>query len=308
MITETMIPPPAAHGGDGARLAHALGISPDAVLDLSASLNPCAPDVTTFVARQASAVRSYPDASRATAALAQAIGVPDDRLVLTNGGAEAIALVAAERPDGRVDDPDFSLYARHLSRLDPAAPRWRSNPHNPTGVLAGADERAGVWDEAFYPLAAGRWTRGEYGAAVVVGSLTKVFACPGLRLGYVIAPTTELADALRRRQPEWSVNALACAVLPELLEQADLERWANEVARLRTELVRVLVDAGLAPDPSDANFVLVRDARGVRDRLARQAVLVRDTSSFGLPGGVRIAVPDAQGLERLAVALRGHAR
>ena len=55
-MTATAIPAPGAHGGDGPRLARALGISPDAVLDLSASLNPCAPDVAGLVARHASAV------------------------------------------------------------------------------------------------------------------------------------------------------------------------------------------------------------------------------------------------------------
>ena len=43
---------------------------------------------------------------------------------------------------GRVDEPEFSLYRRHLPALDPEGPRWRSNPHNPTGRLAGPDERA----------------------------------------------------------------------------------------------------------------------------------------------------------------------
>jgi histidinol-phosphate/aromatic aminotransferase/cobyric acid decarboxylase-like protein len=304
MITATTIPRPGAHGGDGTRLARALGIAPEAVLDLSASLNPCAPDVAALVARHASAIARYPDPSEATAALARAIGVADDRLVLTNGGAEAIALVAAERPEGRVEEPDFSLYARHLTRGDERAPRWRSNPHNPTGTLAAGDEHADVWDEAFYPLATGSWTRGDAGA-IVVGSITKVFACPGLRVGYVVAPTVELAEALRRRQPEWSVNALACAVLPELLEHADLQRWSKEITRLRSDLAGVLRNAGLSPDASDANFVLVRDARGLRDRLARHTVLVRDTASFGIPDGVRIAIPDERGLERLACALRG---
>jgi len=298
-MTATAIPAPGAHGGDGPRLARALGISPDAVLDLSASLNPCAPDVAGLVARHASAVTAYPDPWQATAALALALGVPPERLVLTNGGAEAIALVAAERPAGHVDDPDFSLYARHLARLDDGAPRWRSNPHNPTGTLAAHDEHADVWDEAFYSLATGRWTRGDTGA-IVVGSLTKVFACPGLRLGYVITSDADLAGALGQRQPEWSVNSLACAVLPDLLERADLEQWAKQIARLRTDLIGILADAGLSADASSANFVLVRDAQSVRDRLARRAVLVRDTASFGLPGGVRIAVPDERGLVRLS--------
>ncbi len=283
--------PTGPHGGDGARLAAALGLDPGAVLDLSASLNPVAPDPGEVVAKHLDAIGRYPDPTAATAALAEAMGVDPDRLLLTNGGAEAIALVAAEL-GGRVEEPDFGLYPRG------SGPRWRSNPHNPTGRLAPDDERAGVWDEAFYPLATGRWTRGDDGA-VVVGSLTKLLACPGLRIGYVLAQDV---DRVRGRQAAWSVNGLAAAALPDLLERVDLPGWAAATGSLRMQLVDVLGAAGLAPEPSDANFVLVR-APGLRDRLALHGVLVRDCASFGLPEHVRIAVPDERGLARLEEAL-----
>lgn len=301
-MTDAAVVPMGPHGGDGPRLARALGVAPDAVRDLSVSLNPCGPDVASLVARHADAVRHYPDPRPARDTLAEAIGVDADRLVLTNGGAEAIALVAAELPVGYVDEPDFSLYARHLTRLDPAGLRWGSNPRNPTGRLAPPDEPRDVWDEAFYPLATGRWTRGDPGV-VVVGSLTKLFACPGLRLGYLLAPDDELAERVRDRQPEWAVNSLAVAVLPDLVQLADLARWSSEIAAWRTDLTEVLRAAGLTPDPSDANYVLVRDAPGLRSHLARHRVLVRDTATFGIPGGVRIAVPDPTGLDELRRAL-----
>ena len=287
-----MIPAPGPHGGDGARLAEALGVDPAAVLDLSASLNPVAPDAGEVVAKHLDAIGRYPDPAAATNALAAAMEVDGDRLLLTNGGAEAIALVAAE-VGGSVEEPDFALYPRG------SGPCWRSNPHNPTGRLAAASDTAGVWDEAFYPLATGRWTRDDE-RAVVVGSLTKLLACPGLRVGYVLAP--DGAFIRRLRQPAWSVNGLAAAALPDLLDSVDLPGWASAVAGLRGRLVDLLRCAGLAPEPSDANFVLVR-APGMRARLAPQGVLVRDCASFGLPDHVRMAVPDSDGLSRLEEAL-----
>lgn len=290
-----MIPAPGPHGGDGALLAAALGLDPAAVLDLSASLNPLAPDAGEVVAKHLDAIGRYPDPARATAALAAAMNVDPDRLLLTNGGSEAISLVAAEL-GGRVDEPDFGLYPRR------SGPLWRSNPHNPTGRLAPEGAVAGVWDEAFYPLATGRWTGLARDGAVVVGSLTKLLACPGLRIGYVLAPDAQLVGLLQDRQPAWALNGLAAAALGDLLDRTDLAGWARIIAGLRADLVEVLRRFGLEPQPSDANFVLVR-APGLRRRLAPHGVLVRDCTSFGLADHVRIAVPDDAGLARLAWAL-----
>lgn len=282
------------HGGDGARVAAALGLDPATVLDLSASLNPVAPDVAPIVAAHLDDLRRYPDATGASAALAAALEVEPERLLLTNGGAEAISLVAALL-GGTVAEPDFGLYPRGA-----AGPVWRSDPHNPTGLLAAPGDTADVWDEAFYPLATGRWTAGD--RAVVVGSLTKLFACPGLRIGYLLADEA-LVERARAAQPAWSVNGLASAVLPELLASADLAAWVTSISGLRADLVRLLQRHGLDPQPSDANYVLCAGAGGLRERLAPKGVVVRDCTSFGLRDHVRVAVPDERGLERLEEAL-----
>jgi len=307
----TAIPPPGPHGGDGARVAAALGLHPDQVLDLSASLNPFAPDVPALARRHLGALGRYPDVEAAEAHLAAGLGVPADRLVLTAGGAQAIALVAEQLEAGWVEDPEFSLYRRHLRRIDPGAARWRSDPHNPSGRLAGSSAEAGdgrdrdgvpaVWDEAFLPLSAGVWTRGRPGWAV--GSLTKAFACPGLRLGYALAPSGPEAAQLRRRRPAWAVGALACAVLPELMERADPPGWTRRIRSARADLDAVLRQHGWRPLPSEAPWLLVPEARGLRERLAPEGVIVRDCASFGLTDHVRIAVPGDRGLEQLDLAL-----
>lgn len=296
------VPAPGAHGGDVVRVAAALGVPVESLLDLSVSLNPVAPDVVALARKHLASVRHYPDVSAVERVLADAMAVEPERLVLTAGGSQAIALVAAEQPSGEVVHPDFSLYERHLGETRIGAPLWRSDPHNPSGRLAPLEERAAVRDEAFYPLATGVWTRGDAGA-VVVGSLTKLWACPGIRLGYVIAPDGNLPGRLRARRPEWAVSGLAAALLPELLERTDLAGWAHKIETLRRELELALRGRGLAPERSDAPWVLVPDAPRLRARLAAQGVLVRDCTSFGLPTTVRIGVPDAGGLERLAAAL-----
>jgi histidinol-phosphate/aromatic aminotransferase/cobyric acid decarboxylase-like protein len=304
----TSVPAPGAHGGDGARVAAALGIDPDEILDLSASLNPFAPDVPALVGRHLGALRRYPDVDEAERQVADMVGVEAERLVLTAGGAQAIALVADHLGAGWIDEPDFSLYRRHLRELDERAPIWRSDPHNPSGTLAvdrGRNPPPAVWDEAFLPLSAAAWTRGRPGWAL--GSLTKAFACPGLRLGYAIAPDDAEAAAIRRRRPVWAVSTLACAVLPELVAESDPPGWTSAIAVARKATVEVLRSYGLHPWPSDAPWLLVPHAGDLRQVLAGQGVVVRDCTSFGLDDHVRIAVPDDDGLDRLDAAL-GHGR
>lgn len=281
------------HGGDGPAVARALGLEPADLLDLSQTMNPWAPDVVAILRRHLDSVGHYPDTREATALLADVMGVTPERLLLTNGGSEAISLVTEVHGGGARSEPEFALHPRA-----DGGPRWRSNPHSPSGRLATHEDHADVWDEAFYPLATGAWTAGREG--IVVGSLTKTFACPGLRLGYILAQDIE---PFATRQPHWSVSSLALATLPELLDQADPVQWARQIASAREDLGTLLRAHGMGVEVADAPWVLVRAHGDLRTRLAIQGVLVRDCASFGMPGTYRIAVPDASGLQRLSRAL-----
>ena len=172
----------------------------------------------------------YPDPVRPPPRWPPAGGRPG-RLLLTNGGSEAIALVAAQLGSGGSTTRSSACTAATWPR---SAPDGRDGVPIPTTRPACWPEptrRAAVWDEAFYPLATGTWTRGdaEHGPWVV-GSLTKLLACPGLRLGYLIGPDPDAVARVARSQPEWSVNSLAAAVLPELLDTVDLPGWAARIA------------------------------------------------------------------------------
>ena len=168
-------------------MARALGLGPASLLDLSQNLNPFAPDVAGLAARHLGELRRYPDPAAATRLLAEAMGADADRLVLTNGAAEAISLVTAEIGGQVWSEPEFGLHPRGDS-----GPVWRSDPHNPSGRLVGPHEAPDLWDEAFHPLATDRWTAGRSG--ISVRSLTKTSACPGS------APMTRRRPARRARR------------------------------------------------------------------------------------------------------------
>jgi adenosylcobyric acid synthase len=286
-------------------------LDPEDMLDLSVSMNPFAPDVTTLALSRLHALRRYPDARDATVSLAHALGVEPSVLVLTNGGAEAIRLAGGWIGRGKVLPFEFSLLGEsleHLCEQGSDVPLVRSNPNNPTGELASPEETAALWDEAFYQMTTGTWTRRDFEqGSVVVGSLTKLFYCPGLRLGYVIAPCEDVAVALRARQPAWAVNGLALGLCPVLLEMADLVLWAHQISDLKDEIARLLRCAGFEVVIPAAPWVLathsVMSALLVRKELAQRGVLVRSCASFGLPNLIRVGLLHPRDLPRLISAL-----
>lgn len=289
------------HGGERARTAAALGVDPAALIDLSVSLNPFAPDVTALAVGRLDVLARYPEPAAAHAALAAATGFDPASLVLTNGGAEAIAGVARLVGVGSVVGPEFSLYRRHLPEIvDDPLRRWRSNPSSPLGALAAADARAAVWDEAFYPLATGCWSRGD-ADAWRLGSLTKLWACPGLRLGFAVAPDPASAERLRAELPQWSVGSLALALVEPLLAVTDLAGWSAAIGEHRHRFAGELAALGHQVVETAANWLLVHDA-GLRERLASHGVLVRDCASFGLSGVMRVGLPTPGQLDRVLAA------
>jgi cobyrinic acid a,c-diamide synthase len=298
------------------------------------------PDWLDAALRSADLAR-YPDATAAGEALSARHRRPDDEVLPTAGAAEAFGLVARLRAWRRpvvvhpqFTEPDVALSeAGHRPHhvllderkdfaLDPALVPADAdlvvvgNPTNPTGIRHPASvlrellspARLVVVDEAFLDDGRESLAGERVPGLLVVRSLTKLWAIPGVRAGYLLGPPDEIA-ALRRAQTPWSVSApalaaiVACCAPPadeEALRRVDL------IDRDRRHLLAGLDELGIPHVAgSSAPFVLAEPGPGVHAALRDCGFAVRRADTFpGLgPGWVRIAVRRPDLSDRLLAAL-----
>jgi len=286
----------------------------------------------------------YPDEDAATLALAALHGREPGEIVPTNGGAQALWLIpAALRPRlAACVHPGFTEaeaalrahgvpVARVLREpergfaLDPTAVPMEAdvvivgNPASPSGTLDPAAAllalrrpgRVLVVDEAFMDLVPGEpatLVRERLDDVIVVRSLTKSLAIPGVRAGYAIAGAV-LARRLRDVRPPWSANVLALAALAAAARRPDaLASLAERASSEREDLERRLADVpSVRTWPSVANFCLIEvpDGPAVLAALRERRIAVRAAASFpGLgPDHLRVTARAPHENERLVDAL-----
>lgn len=141
--------------------------------------------------------------------------------------------------------------------------------------------------------------------------MTKRYAVPGLRLGYITAHEGLLSRLRIHRMP-WSVNQLAIEAGLYLLEYdvpnpLNISAYLQETARLRNALEQT---GGLEVWATETHFMLVHlrfgKASALKDYLANEhGILIRDASNFeGLDERFfRIATQTPEENDRLVQAI-----
>jgi threonine-phosphate decarboxylase len=225
----------------------------------------------------------------------------------------------------------FPLYpeAAIKSLRDGADAIFVGRPNSPTGTILKIDDAAEiatacerrdswcVFDEAFIDFV--QHARSSVALAeknrkcVVLRSLTKIFALPGLRVGCVVGHPDAIGK-LRDAIEPWSVNAVADHVTRACLEVADgfvretREFVSAEVARMADALSQL---PGLHVFPSVANFMmmevegeLIPGAFG--KHMLEHAIKVRDLRRLPgcRPGLYRIGIRSKSDNDRFLAATR----
>jgi len=256
---------------------------------------------------------------------------PRRAMLITPGFAEyrrALQLAGCDSVDYALCEEDgWQLTASILDALTGGIDcLFLCTPNNPTGLLP--DESllhaiaarcrqlniTLVLDEAFMDFLCGRDGFIPHLASNphiwVLRSLTKFYAMPGLRLGYLVSSDVAKVDLMRERQMPWSINSFAALAGEVVLQDRDYQQasWAwlrTEGPRLFRALQKV---RGLHVWPGVANYLFLRcDVTGLdlQRALLEKQILIRSCANY--PGlderYYRVAVRSAVENDALIAAM-----
>lgn len=203
--------------------------------------------------------------------------------------------------ESRNFQPNLEEIKKYLGEVDSV---FICNPNNPTGTLIPADDLRAlcqaypdtifIVDESYLSFIPGAEDksirRQDLDNLLVLISISKIFAIPGLRIGFVVS-SPERTKQLKRFLQPWSVNSLAQMATGYLMIRKDevnafIEKTNRLIISERNRFAAELEDI---PDiilyPSAANFFVARlqnhlYAAEVCSRLAKHKILVRNCDNF----------------------------
>lgn len=293
----------------------------DEILDLSTGVYPAylQTRLARWLAVHANLVSRYPDpdGEPAASALARTLGIDRQCLLLASGAQAIIEVLFSAMPWRSIafTEPNYSEI-RHCAERSGVSVRilpagrpfpstdaiWVTDPHSLTGaaVDSALDADAGVLDESYATCV--QRQRPPRKGWIRVGSLTKCFALPGLRLGYAVA-APEVVQELNRFLPPWPASTLALHWLPEVL--GEWEALDQRMSTDRERLLMLLRRTGWKVFEPHASSVLGWPDPLRLPAFERERIVVRRFPEWPeLEGAMRLGIPLLEeGWARLEAAL-----
>ena len=199
------------------------------------------------------------------------------------------------------------------------------NPNNPTGELLSkknvlsivkhAEQSSSLvfLDECFIEMAGSGESVIEYTLKhenlLILRSLTKSFAMPGIRIGYASA-STDIIKVLRRIRIPWSINSLALVAAQAAVAVPSHIGKSQNVIKHESLYLKQSISKlkNFECLDSSANFILIKTTHNssiLQKALLSKGILVRDCKSFrGLDSHyIRIAIRSHADNQKLILAL-----
>ena len=138
---------------------------------------------------------------------------------------------------------------------------------------------------------------------IIVNAFTKVYALPGIRLGYLMTGNEELRERIRLQQPEWSVSMLAQRAGIAALGSKEYLNEAGQAVRTEREYVCAqLQELGMKVFDGEAPFVMFLSRKELYEALKEKGILIRRCDEIR---GVRD--PSEENGHYYRIGLRSHA-
>lgn len=300
--------PDAQAGALRAALSRRTGVAPDRIVFGTGSeelLN-----LTTLIAVDPGdeVVTAVPAFGRYVQSTRIAGGVPVRVPVQANGSNDIPAMLAAVTPRTRI------VYC--------------ALPNNPTGWNNTADEIALlaaktpdhvllVVDEAYYEFArhAGgpdvlKALAARKGPWMAMRTFSKAYCLAGLRLGYALCSSAEVANALQRVRTVFNANSLVqAAAIAALEDEAYLAKVLSVCATERERLEAGLRALGLQPMPTVTNFMSIplpapMKAADVVARMQDEGILIGAWSDGGRDDVIRISIGGPEDTDAVLTAMK----
>jgi threonine-phosphate decarboxylase len=304
----------AGHGDDGYKHERPL------IADFSTNVwYGGAPDgLKAYVFDRWDKIEQYPEVTAESLSnkIAKTYDLPEDSILVANGSTESIYLIANAFAGVRtgITVPAFSeyedacrMYAHKISLLS-----WKEvvngqitdldllyicNPNNPTGeiirnleeYIVKSRDTIFVVDEAFIEFTCSFSSLidlvREFDNVIVLRSMTKLYAIPGLRLGY-LAAAPSLISRIKNFKLPWSVNSLAIQAGHFIFDHRDSISIPLETVLLEKQnFMSALSALGFTVYPSHTHFFLVETpifnaAELKKYLLTNYDLLIRDAGNF----------------------------
>lgn len=221
------------------------------------------------------------------------------------------------------ESEDFILNEKFLELLtEDIDVLFLANPNNPTGKLMNREylrkllktcKNKNIWvvlDECFIEFCGNEFSMlteiEEHDNLLLVRAFTKIYAIPGVRLGYLLCCNTDLVDKIRKQLPEWNLSTFAQEAGIACVSQSTfVAKTVDYVKKEREFLFDCLKQLGMSVFSGEANFILVYSEKPLYEKLLRGGILIRDCENFrGLSKGYyRIAVKSRKDNEILLKAI-----
>ncbi len=128
---------------------------------------------------------------------------------------------------------------------------------------------------------------------LILKAFTKMYAIPGLRLGYCICSDTNLIEKMRASSQSWAVSIPAQAAGVAALKENDfVQKTVSLIREEQQYIASELRSMGILCYPPSANYIFFKEEQGIYERLLKKGILIRSCHNYpGLCHGYfRIAV------------------